>query len=222
MTGSSLLPVAVYKGKLFFLFGKENPLEDSAKGFSDFGGGVDEGENIYEAALREGSEELTGFLGSPEQLKKYIKKHGGTYRITYNSDRGQYHVHLFFIHYDEDLPHYYNNNHAFLWKRMDQKYLNKTKLFEKIVIEWFCEDDLQKRTREYRGFYANVVKMIVEDLENVREFIGKCSLKCFKKGDGKCHVPVKTFTSRHKYKGTGRGATRKMKGGGDEDQMGGR
>ena len=33
MTGSSVLPVTFNKGKLYFLFGKENPLEDSAKGY---------------------------------------------------------------------------------------------------------------------------------------------------------------------------------------------
>jgi hypothetical protein len=52
MTGSSVLPVTFHKGKLFFLFGKENPLEDSAKGYSDFGGGVESGESIFETAMR--------------------------------------------------------------------------------------------------------------------------------------------------------------------------
>ena len=46
MTGSSILPVSYYKGQLYFLFGKENPKEDSARGFSDFGGGVEDGESI--------------------------------------------------------------------------------------------------------------------------------------------------------------------------------
>ena len=40
MVAGSILPVAYYKNKLYFLFGKENPMEDSSKGFSDFGGGV--------------------------------------------------------------------------------------------------------------------------------------------------------------------------------------
>ena len=62
MVAGSILPVALHKGKLHFLFGKENPMEDSAKGFSDFGGRVDAGETPFTAALREGSEELTGFL----------------------------------------------------------------------------------------------------------------------------------------------------------------
>ena len=38
MVAGSILPIALNeKGELCFLFGKENPMEDSAKGFSDFG-----------------------------------------------------------------------------------------------------------------------------------------------------------------------------------------
>ena len=74
MTGSSVLPVSLHEGKLYFLFGKENDKEDSAKGFSDFGGGIEKGESKMETAIREGAEEITGFLGNPEQLKKLIKK----------------------------------------------------------------------------------------------------------------------------------------------------
>ena len=73
MPGSSILPVAIHKGKLYFLFGKENSLEDSAPGFSDFGGGIESGETAYQTAIREGSEELTGFLGTPFQIRKHIK-----------------------------------------------------------------------------------------------------------------------------------------------------
>ena len=46
MVASAFLPVAIHKGKLIFLFGKEAH-DDSAPGFSDFGGGVKEGEDIY-------------------------------------------------------------------------------------------------------------------------------------------------------------------------------
>ena len=36
MVAGSILPIALNeKGELCFLFGKENPMEDSAKGFSD-------------------------------------------------------------------------------------------------------------------------------------------------------------------------------------------
>ena len=59
MVGSSILPACVHKGTLYFLFGKENDLADTP-GWSDFGGGVEPGEDLFDAALREGGEELTG------------------------------------------------------------------------------------------------------------------------------------------------------------------
>ena len=37
--GAGILPTTIHKGKLYFLFGKEGKHEDSAPGFSDFGGG---------------------------------------------------------------------------------------------------------------------------------------------------------------------------------------
>jgi hypothetical protein len=107
MVAGSILPVTIYKNKLYFLFGKENSMEDSAKGWSDFGGGCENEESPFKTAMREGGEELTGFLGDDKNIKKLIKKNGGTYNITYNT----YHVHMFFLEYDENLPKYYNLNH---------------------------------------------------------------------------------------------------------------
>ena len=74
MVAGSLLPITIHNNKLYFLFGKENPMEDSAKGWSDFGGRVDAGETPFTAALREGGEELTGFLGNNSALRKLVKK----------------------------------------------------------------------------------------------------------------------------------------------------
>ena len=74
MVAGSILPVTIHNNKLYFLFGKENPMEDSAKGWSDFGGGVDKGESPFTTALREGGEELTGFLGDHKQIKKLIQR----------------------------------------------------------------------------------------------------------------------------------------------------
>ena len=42
--GAGILPTTIHDNKLFFLFGKENRFEDSAPGFSDFGGGTDDNE----------------------------------------------------------------------------------------------------------------------------------------------------------------------------------
>lgn len=177
MPGSSILPVALHKGKLYFLFGKENPMEDSARGFSDFGGGVDKGESVFDAAMREGSEELTGFLGNPSQLRAHIKKHGGTYKIV-NVDPEDpsrvYTIHVFHFEYDPALPEYYNRNHQFLWNRMNKRELNATKLFEKIEIDWFCETELVRRMAEYRPFYRKMVRRLVADLPEIRKFMRKC------------------------------------------------
>jgi 8-oxo-dGTP pyrophosphatase MutT (NUDIX family) len=183
MVAGSILPVTIHNDKLYFLFGKENPMEDSAKGWSDFGGRVDPGETPFRAALREGGEELTGFLGDDNTLRKLIKKNGGTYNLEHN----KYHVHIFYLPYDENLPTYYNQNHAFLWKRMDKTVLSKTKLFEKIEIEWFSANDMKKRKPEFRKFYQEIVNLFIEQNNKIFSFI----LKKSKKNKGKHNITQK-------------------------------
>ena len=167
MVAGSILPVTIHNNKLYFLFGKENPMEDSAKGWSDFGGGVEANETPYSTAMREGGEELTGFLGDGKEIKKLIHKNGGIYKIQHND----YHVHIFFLEYDENLPKYYNHNHRFLWERMDKNVLSKTKLFEKIEINWFSIEDMKTRKGEFRKFYQEIVDKFIEDSENIYRFI---------------------------------------------------
>jgi 8-oxo-dGTP pyrophosphatase MutT (NUDIX family) len=169
MVAGSILPVTIHNNKLYFLFGKENPMEDSAKGWSDFGGGVENGETPFSTAMREGGEELTGFLGDGKNIKKLIQNNGGVYKIVHN----QYHVHMFFLEYDENLPKYYNNNHFFLWERMDKNVLSKTKLFEKIEIQWFSLEDMENKKSEFRNFYQEMVNKFIEEKENIYTFIEK-------------------------------------------------
>lgn len=167
MVAGSILPVALHKNKLFFLFGKENPMEDSSKGWSDFGGRMDKGETPFSAALREGGEELTGFLGDAKSLKKRIRDAGGVYKIQHND----YNVHIFAIEYDENLPKYYNANHTFLWERMDNNMLNNSKLFEKIEIGWFSIEDMKRRKKEFRGFYQDIVDIFIGKKGEIRDFV---------------------------------------------------
>jgi 8-oxo-dGTP pyrophosphatase MutT (NUDIX family) len=169
MVAGSLLPVTLHDGELYFLFGKENPLEDSAKGWSDFGGGVERGETPWQTALREGGEELTGFLGDAKDLKKHIRHHGGVYKIQH----GDYHVHLFFLDYDENLPKYYNQNHRFLWNRMDHQVLSQTRLFEKIEIAWFSLEEMHRNMKKFRGFYQAIVEEFLKEKENIHNFVVK-------------------------------------------------
>lgn len=179
--GSSILPACVHKGKLYFLFGKENSLADTP-GWSDFGGGVDPGESIYDTALREGGEELTGFLGGEDELRSLIKRSGGTYKIVPISSReitrnehkresSSYNIHIFNLPYSPDLPKLYNSNHDFLWKRMDKKLLNDTKLFEKIEIQWFSLSDMKKKRNQFRSFYREFIDLLIKDQAQIRKFL---------------------------------------------------
>lgn len=188
MVGSSILPACVHKGIMYFLFGKENDLADTP-GWSDFGGGVENGEDLFDAALREGGEELTGFLGGETELRALIKKHGGIYKKTV----GSYNLHIFHYPHDENLPVYYNNNHRFLWNRMDKKMLNDTKMFEKIEIGWFSIEDMRKRRAQFRSFYQNIVDEIVRDEKNIRGFLSK-GLKKGKKSKTQKTQKVSSFS----------------------------
>lgn len=174
MVGSSILPVTIHNKKLFFLFGKETPLETSAPGWSDFGGGMEPGETAIETALREGGEELTGFLGDAKQLKQHIKNHGGIYPINYED---KYHIHVIYIPYDENLPKHYNQNHQFLWDRMDHKLLQSTKLFEKIEIQWFSEAQAKTKRNEFRHFYREILDRILREKSNIQKRFEHISTK---------------------------------------------
>jgi ADP-ribose pyrophosphatase YjhB (NUDIX family) len=164
MVGASILPVAIHNNELHFLFGKENKNEKSSPGYSDFGGKCEDGESIYQAALREGAEELTGFLGNENALRKMIRDNGGYYKISTE----HYHVHIFLINYDHNLPTYFNNNHNYLWKQTNHSF-NKH-LFEKIEIQWFTISDMQKNRSKFRNFYKKIVDIIIGNKTNILKY----------------------------------------------------
>lgn len=177
--GAGILPTAIHNNKLYFLFGKENKYEDSASGFSDFGGGTDNKETFIQTAVREGTEELTGFLGSTNDLKTMLKKHG-TYNIDYKSEGySTYRSHIFPYAYNEYLPFYYNNNQRFLQKHLDQNVIKKSKIFEKQEIKWICIDDILKIKKEFRSYFQNIIETIDREKEEIYKFIEKT--KAFKK-----------------------------------------
>lgn len=187
--GAGILPTTIHNNKLYFLFGKENQYEDSAAGFSDFGGGTDNNEDFLETAIREGGEELTGFLGSDNDVKSMLKKYG-TYNIDYkdkNSKFSTYRMHIFPMEYDELLPFYYNNNQRFLQKRLDPKIIKKSKIFEKEEIRWVCVDDIIKMRPKFRSYFQNIVDMIYAQKNEIKKFISKNVKKSTKKKTLKRH-----------------------------------
>ena len=173
--GGGILPTAIHNNKLYFLFGKENKYEDSAEGFSDFGGGSDNSENYLQTAVREGGEELTGFLGSDSDVRKLLKRRG-TYDIDYTSDNPKfktYRMHIFPLEYNEWLPFYYNNNQRFLQRRLHPSIIKKSKLFEKEEIRWVCVDDVKQMRSKFRSYFQNIIDIILNEKNEIKTFILK-------------------------------------------------
>ena len=160
--GGGILPVAIKNNKLYFLFGKENELDDTP-GWADFGGGNEAGETHFDTALREGSEEINGFLGSAEQLRKRVKKNKvATIKFK------EYTTYIFKMDYDERLPTYYKNNYEFFSRYLPHvKHKKDNGLLEKAKIRWFSYDDLKKEKKEFRSFYQNIVEMIIKQEKDI-------------------------------------------------------
>jgi len=168
--GGSILPATVHNNKVYLLFGKERDIDENP-GWSDFGGGTEKGETFIETACREGSEELTGYLGDVNDIKKLLNKFG-TINIDYNSQgHTTYRSHIFPMNYDNLLPYYFNNNQLFLQKKLDPKVIRDTKIFEKTQIKWFSLDEIKKNRKQFRSFYQNIIDLILADRTNIESFV---------------------------------------------------
>jgi hypothetical protein len=197
MSGS-ILPVTIYKNKLYFLFGKERDIDENP-GWSDFGGGKENNETHIETATREGVEELTGFLGDKKTIHQMLYKYG-TYNIDYKSKGYDiYRCHIFPMPYNPYLPLYYNNNQLFLQKKLDPKIIRDTKIFEKTQIKWFSLQDIKKNKSKFRKFYRNIIELILSKKEDIELFV-KRSLKVEKaeKDKSKKRRYKKSFTKKRK------------------------
>ena len=171
MPGAAILPATIINGMLYFLFGKENKFEKSAPGFSDFGGGIEKGEDPYDTAIREAGEELTGFLGDENEIKVLANKYG-----TYKLEIENYTSFIFPLPYDPQLEKYYNNNQKYLQKKLPDKVFKSTRIFEKEEIKWIKADDLKKMRHTFRHFYRYMIDLIYNEQEVIKSFVKK-SLK---------------------------------------------
>ena len=171
----------VKRGKqLVFLFGKERDC-DANPGWSDFGGGTDSGESFLVTAIREGSEELTGFLGSEQNVRAYIRaaiKHSKThelYTIQYLPREPKYStycVHIIPVPYQDFamLAQYYNNNQAFLQKRLSAQLIRDSKIFEKQEIRWFTWSEMARRRHEFRVFYRDIIDLLLAQRKRIEVY----------------------------------------------------
>lgn len=162
---AGLLPVAIHKKKLYFLFGRENQYNDTP-GWSDFGGGIEPGESVLETNLREIEEETCGFL-TREEIIKSIQKNGSI-PFTMISNGKKYITTIVKIPYDEKLPEYFNKS-----RRTIEKYIPKiTKtsvIFEKDKLRWFTLDEMYN-IHIFRSFYQMMVRKLIHNYRDIEKF----------------------------------------------------
>ena len=155
--GAGIVPVALMKGSLLFLFGREK----SDGRWGEFGGSTNLGEDKLTTAIREGYEELDGFYGSEYQLRKQVTEN----LILSIGDLDDIHESFIFkIEYDEKLPFFFNNHHKFIKKNIPKSfYESNNGYFEKSEIRWFTKEDLIKNKKYFRGFYRSTIDYLINE-----------------------------------------------------------
>lgn len=181
--GSGVLPTTIHNNTLYFLFGKENKFADTP-GWSDFGGGTEQGESFLETASREASEESTGFLGSKQEIKKQLLKRAYYIDIPNTKTKNTYRLYLLPMRYSGELPHYYNNNQRFLQTHLDETIIEKSKIFEKAEIQWMPFTQLLQKKTIFRNYFQNTVEILLNQENQIKQFIQKALAK------GKKSIPT--------------------------------
>ena len=155
--GAGILPIAFFKGRIYFLFGREyiqatepdGTLFKDAGKWSDFGGAKDNNETYKETAIREGHEETDGFIGSKNDIKNMINK------SIYNVTKGGYKSYVVIIKYDKDLPKKFGDKFLSI-KNNHPELIQKNGLYEKDMIKWFSYQDIKNSPKcMFRSWYYN-------------------------------------------------------------------
>ena len=134
---AGILPYAVHRGTVWFLLGKERAFPDfpGSNLWAPFGGGVEQGESLEDAALREGYEETMGIFGTPAKLGAKVDPapwyhRGGMTR-------------LLRVRYDPKLPQYFRRFYRY------STHCRKSceGWYEKTAVRWFRLEDLLHPSR---------------------------------------------------------------------------
>jgi hypothetical protein len=146
--GAGITPIAIYKGKLYVLLGREASGKDKGK-YSDFAGGVEPGDKSpKETALREAYEESMCFLGTKTEMKKKMK------RITPDNAT----TFVLFIQYNENLPKLFENVYKYI--KLCGGNIKKGYL-EKDTVKWFPVKQSQPRG-QFRNFFQGIYKILLK------------------------------------------------------------
>lgn len=161
--GAGILPVALFRGTIFILLGQErhNNL------WCDFGGSKEKGETNIQTALREGEEELNGFLGINLDLDNLVNNN-----LLSSIEYDKYASFLFKVKYDKNLPIYFNNVNNFAEKHLSDK-VNKLHngLFEKKRIDWYSLETLKDKKNKLliRKHYLPHIDYIIKHERTIKD-----------------------------------------------------
>ena len=168
--GGGILPVAVHDNEVYLLFGKENELDDT-QGWADFGGGKNKNESVIQTAVREGCEELNGFLGLEATIRENYERDKimSVFHETYTT-------YMYKVDYDKNLPKYFRGNYLFLSTRLPHIKGNlKNGLLEKSHIKWYTFEELRRVKGKFRPFYQAIVEKIIRKEVEVKKLVGLSS-----------------------------------------------
>lgn len=166
MPGAGVLPVALHRGKIYFLFGRENKYNDTP-GWSDFGGGMEKGETVIDTNLREIEEETCGFIQKQEIIDS-MNRHG-VVSFTMSSSGRKYTTTLVKIPYDEKLPYYFNKNRLTIDKYVNSKIISSNVIFEKDRLSWITMEDIHRLP--FRHFYRNMIQILIANRHKIEKFV---------------------------------------------------
>ena len=163
--GAGVLPVSLYKGALFLLLGQErhNNL------WCDFGGGAHKGERPFKTAIREGVEELNGFLGDESEFEALV-----TSNMIISISYDKYTSYIFKTTYDKKLPYYFSNVNKFAEQHLkDEIDTDHNGLFEKKQIQWFPLSKLKEDKSQivFREFYKPLFQSIIKNERFIINFL---------------------------------------------------
>jgi hypothetical protein len=156
--GAGILPLASYKGKLYFLFSRETKdksYKDSGL-WSDFGGSSEKGEGFFDTAVRECWEESMGIMGTKKDIKYIVNKFTDS-TVEING----YKTYIVIMKYNKDIIKKFDNHYKKALKNNINN-IGKNGFYEKDKIKWIELNDLKKNMKKFRPFYKSVIYKLIK------------------------------------------------------------
>jgi 8-oxo-dGTP pyrophosphatase MutT (NUDIX family) len=178
--GAGILPVALHRGTLYVLLGQERH-KKAYNLWCDFGGTPNKGEKPYKTAIREGGEELNGFLGGNEKELEETVTNNMILSISYD----KYTTYIFRTVFDPNLPMYFQNVNKFAETHCaDKVNTDYNGLFEKKQIDWCPLKQSSNsnhnqsiehllKTNQIRPHYMELLKSVIKNEKFIKKEIRK-------------------------------------------------